>query len=261
MRRQITKDANGGDGDHRAHVRPPGRVDAGKGTMVALKHDVPLPRTRAFTIEEDTEGDPLVLLRAAALERYRVCALDLYGRMAAAGRARGPLPRDLSCPALVVGRAGGALVTVEAIVPCENSRHPGDVIAEEYQGVHADPTRGYLVDPRDVLKVSRWARAIGCDVIGSIHTHSDLWMRPEYTYIEMVSDLIAQGLCLSEQPTGFDRDLFRRTGWPLNLIFYLRAEGGRLRGEISAWCPKVGDDQGEYAQAPVVVDRAAVRLP
>jgi proteasome lid subunit RPN8/RPN11 len=72
-----------------------------------------------------------------------------------------------SCGVLV-GRFDGEARTVEVVVRCGNARTDS-------------PRDRYQIDPREILRVEREARARGCDLVGFYHSHPDHPARPSPT--------------------------------------------------------------------------------
>jgi hypothetical protein len=228
-------------------------------TIAPRSRDSQLDRDGPQSAEQATAAigsPPTVVIRNGALAEYDAVARRLYHAMVdSILPSKEVLPLGNTCPAILVGRISGSTITVSGAVPSTSVRAPGDVIDAEFGGVHADPTRGYIIEPRDVLRIDRWARSKGWDVIGSIHCHADFWMKPEFAHIEIITDLLERrrrdGTVVTEMPTAFDLELFRRTGWPLNLVYFLGYEEGVLRAKMSAWCDVPGSS-GAYAQSQIV---------
>jgi 3-hydroxybutyryl-CoA dehydrogenase len=113
-----------------------------------------------------------------------------------------------------------AVVWRDAIVPC-------------FGAAYGNERRGFWVQPKDLLDISRAADAAGMDVLGSIHLHPD-WHRS--------GPPAERGLRISERPTPMDRFLIASTGWPVNMICYLEQTPHGLGQTIAAWGPPPAED-------------------
>lgn len=152
--------------------------------------------------------------------------------------------------AIIAGRMDGVL-HAETLHYATNIRDVDSFLITDYHdrrapkfgGVYKDPRRGYQSDGRDLLNVMRQARAEGREILGSVHMHADLQNldRPDE-----ISPLI------TELATPIDQDLFRASGWPLNLIFYVERSKRQLRWTLSAWTPG-RDPESDYRQVAVMM--------
>ena len=137
--------------------------------------------------------------------------------------------------AILAGRIESVL-HAEALYDAANIRDADPFLIADYQdrrapaygGVYKDTRRGYQSDGRDLLNVMRRAQAEGREILGSIHMHADLQNldRPDE-----ISPL------MTELATPIDHDLFKASGWPLNLILYMERSERELRWVLSAWVP------------------------
>ncbi|MGW7166763.1 hypothetical protein ACWGH3_15955 [Streptomyces sp. NPDC054884] len=146
--------------------------------------------------------------------------------------AETPLP----CFALLLGSVEAATYHVRRVAFGRNARisDPAaqsefrETIVPEFGSAYENEHRGWWMDSRDVLRVSREADSLSLDLLGSIHMHPD-WHR--------LGPPSERGYVLSERPTPMDRHLFARTEWPLNVICYLERRGGVFYHALAAWAP------------------------
>jgi hypothetical protein len=117
--------------------------------------------------------------------------------------------------------------------------------APEFGGVYRDFRRGYQSDSRDLLNAIRVAAAEGREILGSIHMHADLQNidRPDAT-----------SPFITELATPIDHDLFRNSGWPLNLILYIERRKSQFCWTLSAWVRGI-DPESNYRRATVMTPR------
>ena len=83
----------------------------------------------------------------------------------AAIRAHGTEDYPHECCGFLVGRANGETVTVSRTVPAANLRDDS-------------PRNRFEIDPGDLVKTDRAARADGLGVVGFYHSHPDAPARP-----------------------------------------------------------------------------------
>lgn len=120
--------------------------------------------------------------------------------------------------------------------PPENVRDQDPFLIAEYDGpkaskfggVYKDLRRGYQTHAPDLLEIIRKASSVGQDILGSVHLHADLHNldRPDES-----SPIV------TEMATKIDQDLFRASGWPLNLIMYLERRDSGICWTMTAWVP------------------------
>ncbi|MFJ8208696.1 hypothetical protein [Streptomyces sp. NPDC096033] len=139
-----------------------------------------------------------------------------------------------SCFAVLVGSVQGESAMVRRVELARSVRSTDEVAAAEfretivplfgaaYENIH----RGFWCDSKDLLRIQRSAEADGWDIIGSVHLHPD-WHR--------IGPPAERGLRISERPTPMDCYMFGSTGWPVNMICYLKRGGGRLQHRLGAW--------------------------
>lgn len=154
----------------------------------------------------------------AAIEEYQACTPDQPPR----------------CFALLVGERSADAIHVRRLDFVRNvhgddprvNAEFAERIAPCFGSAYANKRRGFWAHGGDVLQAHRAAEADGLELLGSIHLHPD-WHRtgppPE------------RNMRISHRPTPVDTYLFRRTGWPLNLIYYLERRGGDLHSSLGAW--------------------------
>jgi proteasome lid subunit RPN8/RPN11 len=71
------------------------------------------------------------------------------------GHAEQSFPQE--CCGVLLGQAAGAARSVADIVPCRNAR--------------LTPETRYSIDPRDLVRIQREARALQLDIVGFYHSH------------------------------------------------------------------------------------------
>jgi proteasome lid subunit RPN8/RPN11 len=64
------------------------------------------------------------------------------------------------CCGVLVGRQAGELRAATAVVRCGNGRHDS-------------PHNRYVIDPRELLRIEKLARARGEEIVGFYHSHPD----------------------------------------------------------------------------------------
>jgi hypothetical protein len=152
--------------------------------------------------------------------------------------------------AILAGRFGDVL-SAEALHGAGNIRDTDPFLVADYRGrrvsefggVYRDTRRGYQADGHGLFEAMRSAQANGHEVLGSIHMHADLQNvdRPDE-----ISPF------MTELATPIDHDLFRASGWPLNLILYVERSLGDLRWSFSAWIPGLAPE-ADYRRARVIM--------
>ncbi|AVV47167.1 hypothetical protein C6376_43460 [Streptomyces sp. P3] len=173
-------------------------------------------------------AQPTVLMDDQALADFLEAAAGAYRLVT----PEAPLP----CFALLLGSVEPATYHVRRIAFGRNARASDpaaqreyrETIVPEFGPAYENEHRGWWMDSRDVLRVSREADLLGLDLLGSIHMHPD-WHR--------LGPPSERGHVLSERPTPMDRHLFARTQWPLNVICYLERRGGVFYHALAAWAP------------------------
>jgi proteasome lid subunit RPN8/RPN11 len=96
--------------------------------------------------------------------RIPAAALDLL-------RRHGERTHPLESCGVLVGRVSGGDRLVSAAIPCANARR-GDLRSR------------YEIDPQDLLRIQREARARGEEIIGFYHSHPDGAARPSATDLD-----------------------------------------------------------------------------
>ena len=91
--------------------------------------------------------------------------LQLTATHAAAIRAHGVSDYPYECCGFLVGRADGDRVSVMQTVPAANTRDDS-------------PRNRFEIDPGELVKTDRAARAAGLGVVGFYHSHPDAPARP-----------------------------------------------------------------------------------
>ena len=151
-----------------------------------------------------------------------------------------------------------------------NIRETGDTISTRFGGVYRDVRRGFWCDAQDILVVMNKVRKLGQEVLGSIHFHADLYNKLNYSAEMLAAEpefqerrrdpalpadderrsgderrrrpRVPEGrVQISVQASHMDHNLFRATGWPLNMIYYLERQEGALIEAMSAWHPGEGE--------------------
>jgi hypothetical protein len=156
------------------------------------------------------------------------------------------LPRAMG---LLFGRLDGTEVTIGDIEFVPNIRDTDEriigefesTIAPQFGDVFKNPGRGFWCDGKGVLQAIKRQAVNRLDLLGSIHSH------PNWHEIGPPQERFQE---LSEKPTAMDEYLFRESGWPVNVIWYVRAMGGGMTHRVAGWKP-----------GPVHCGRLRVRLP
>lgn len=117
--------------------------------------------------------------------------------------------------------------------------------AHQFGGVYKDLRRGYQADAQDLMRLSLQAESQGLDVLGSVHMHADLHNRDRPDELSPITTHLA---------TRIDHELFRTSGWPLNMIVYVERQGTNLCWAMTAWVPPPTQTaQGDYLEAPILI--------
>ncbi len=155
-----------------------------------------------------------------------------------------------STAGLLFGRVVGDEISIEHIEFVPNVRDTDNRVIAEFESsiapqfgeVFKNPGRGFWCDDRGVLQAIKRHAASGRSLMGSIHSH------PNWHEIGPRHERRHE---LSENPTQMDEYIFRESGWPVNVIWYVRASDTGMTHRVAAWRP--GADQ--------YCDRLEVRLP
>jgi hypothetical protein len=167
-----------------------------------------------------------VLIEPRPLQRFLAAAIGQY-------KALTPLePRP--CFAVLLGRIDGGTAHIQDVDFGGNARASDPAAVEEFAAsivpqfgaAYENPVRGYWLDSRDLLRISRRADDLALDILGSIHMHPD-WHR--------IGPPPAETMPLSERPTSMDEYVFGSTLWPVNVICYLERLGESLCYSLRAW--------------------------
>ncbi|MFF9647254.1 MPN domain-containing protein [Kitasatospora aureofaciens] len=192
-----------------------------------------------------------VLLREQVLREFLAAAVEKYQLIT----SRTPLP----CFALLLGSAHDSTFAVERIAFGRNARTEDPAARAEFAAsiiprfgtAYENETRGWWVNSRDLLRISREAEADGLELLGSIHLHPD-WHR--------IGPPSERQPVLSDHPTPMDQHTFGLTSWPVNLICYLERRGAAMYHSLAAWAPPSGpDDQCSRIPLLVTADPAMER--
>lgn len=194
-----------------------------------------LPETARFELE------PARRFASNAVQEYQKC-LDSRN----ADGVPSHLPRALG---LLFGQSDGTEITISNIEFVPNIRDSDESVMAEFEGtiapqfgdVYRNPGRGFWCDEKGVLQAIKRQAANGLELMGSIHSH------PNWHEIGPPHERHQK---LSEHPTLMDEYLFRRSCWPVNVIWYIRASGGDMAHRVSGW--RTGPEQ---------CDRLQIRLP
>jgi len=149
----------------------------------------------------------------------------------------GYIPR---AEAMLFGTWDDSKITISAIDFIENVRGTDSAIIAEFESqlapkfgkVFLNKERGYWFDEREVLRAIRKRSREGLNPVGSVHSH------PNWHEIGPPSE---RGAELSENPTRLDEYLFEELGWPVNIIWYVRAGGERWKHKVASWRPEGGE--------------------
>ena len=169
---------------------------------------------------------PTVLIEPRPLKRFMSEATRLYKMLT----PQDPLP----CFAVLLGTLSARAVHVHEVEFGTNVRASDAAAVEEFTtkivpefgAAYENPVRGYWLDARELLRISRRADARGLEVLGSIHMHPD-WHR--------IGPPQARSMPLSARPTAMDEYVFASTSWPVNMICYLESIGGTIDYALQAW--------------------------
>ncbi|MER6399901.1 hypothetical protein ABT263_28245 [Kitasatospora sp. NPDC001603] len=189
---------------------------------------------------------PTVLLRDQALRDFLTAAVETYQLITPST----PLP----CFALLLGSAHGTTYAVERIAFGRNARAEDPAARVEFAAsiiprfgtAYENEARGWWVNSRDLLRISREAEADGLELLGSIHLHPD-WHR--------IGPPSERQLVLSDRPTPMDHHTFGHTSWPVNLICYLERRGDATYHSLAAWAPPNEPDgpDNQCSRIPLLV--------
>lgn len=113
------------------------------------------------------------------------------------------------------------------------------IIAPEFGEVYRNPGRGFWSDGKGVFQAIPRQYAKGLDLLASIHSH------PNWHEIGPPHERLQK---LSENPTRMGEYLFRRSSWPVNVTWYIRAIDGLLEHRAAGRRP--GPEQCERACYP-----------
>lgn len=181
--------------------------------------------------------DPAARFAAVAALEYRKC-LDSRDHEGVPSH----LPR---ASALLFGRSNDAGIVIEDLEFVPNVRDSDETVIAEFETtiaarfgeVYRNPGRGFWCDESQVLQAIKRHAENGLDLLGSVHSH------PNWHEIGPPHERYQQ---LSEHPTRMDDYLFRQSGWPVNVIWYIRGDEHRVAG----WRP-----------GPLNCDRLHIEVP
>jgi hypothetical protein len=159
-----------------------------------------------------------------AMQEYRKC----LGSRDANG-VPSHLPRAW---ALLFGRSDGSRIAISDLEFVPNVRDRDKTVIAEFEttiaarfgDVYRNPGRGFWCDESQVLQAIKRHAENGLDLLGSVHSH------PNWHEIGPPRERFQR---LSEHPTRMDDYLFRQSGWPVNVIWYVRGEEHR----VACWRP------------------------
>jgi hypothetical protein len=207
--------------------------DTGAAGALALLGDI--PSTVRF------ELDPAQRFIDTAIREYETCL---------ASRDPDGVPKHLPrASALLFGMLDDTEIVISDVEFVPNIRDRDEDVIAEFETVIAprfgeayrNPGRGFWCDESDVLQIVKRRAADGFDLLGSVHSH------PNWQEIGPPHERRQQ---LSENPTQMDDYLFRQSGWPVNVIWYVHTDGGAIVHRVAGWRP---GRQG--------CDRLDIRLP
>ncbi len=138
--------------------------------------------------------------------------LRLTTKHDAAIRAHGVKDYPHECCGFLVGRADGETVTVVRTVPAANTRDDS-------------PRNRFEIDPGELVKTDRAARADGLGVVGFYHSHPDA----------------------PAMPSEFDRE----HAWPGYCYAIVSVRDGTAR-ELRNW--RLADDRTHFDEDEVLID-------
>ncbi|OWV11963.1 hypothetical protein B5D80_03375 [Micromonospora wenchangensis] len=178
----------------------------------------------------------VVRFAPAAARRFVADAVREYRRCLDSRDADGVPHHPPRASALLFGQVDDAALTVTDIEFVPNVRGRDESVIAEFEEriaprfgeVYRDTERGFWCADEGVLRAIKQHSVNGRELLGSVHSH------PNWHEIGPPHE---RGQRLSEQPTGMDEYLFRQSGWPVNVIWYVRASGDRLIHRVAGWRP------------------------
>jgi hypothetical protein len=181
--------------------------------------------------------EPARRFAAVASQEYQKCLDSRDG----AG-VPSHLPR---ASALLFGSSTEAGIVIEDLEFVPNVRDSDETVIAEFETtiaarfgeVYRNPGRGFWCDESQVLQAIKRHAENGLDLLGSVHSH------PNWHEIGPPHERYQQ---LSEHPTRMDDYLFRQSGWPVNVIWYIRGDEHR----VACWRP-----------GPLNCDRLHIEVP
>lgn len=99
-------------------------------------------------------------------------------------------------------------------------------IAARFGDVYRNPGRGFWCDESSVLRAVQRHSTDGLDLLGSVHSHPN-WHE--------IGPPWERSQKLSENPTQMDDYLFRQSGWPVNIIWYVHTCDGTVAHRVAGW--------------------------
>jgi proteasome lid subunit RPN8/RPN11 len=142
-------------------------------------------------------------------------------------RQHGARDYPSECCGVLLGKANGFEKEVTEVVPLKNLRHD-PARAQELLPVddpkwETDRNR-FLIDPREQLRVEKYARARGLEVLGYYHSHPDHPARPSQ----------------------YDREY----AWPWYSYLILSVEQG-IANDLTCWV--LAEDRSDFELEPVAI--------
>jgi hypothetical protein len=169
-----------------------------------------------------------------AARRFIGKAVQEYQKCLNSRNADGVPSHVPRAPGLLFGQFVGSEIAISDIEFVSNVRDSdesviaefNETIAVQFGDVYKNPGRGFWCDEKSILQAIKRQSANGLDLMGSIHSHPN-WHEigpPRERY-----------QTLSENPTPMDEYLFRQSCWPVNVIWYMRANTGGFAHRVAGW--------------------------
>ena len=191
----------------------------------------------------------IVRFESESTRRFILNAVEEHQKCLDSRNADGVPTHSPRATGLLFGRPEGTELFIGDIEFVPNVRDSDEgviaefetTIASQFGDVFKKPGRGFWCDDKSVLQAIKRQAAKGLELMGSVHSH------PNWHEIGPPHERFQE---LSENPTGMDEYLFRQSGWPVNVIWYVRALPGGMTHRVAAWRP-----------GAVKCDKLQIRLP
>lgn len=174
------------------------------------------------------ELDPIMSFATNAAEEYQKC---LDSRVATGVPTHRP-----RASALLFGSFDRNAITIGGVEFVPDIRGTDetviaefeDTIAPRFGDAYRNLSRGFWSDEKAVLRAIMRQDEFGRELLGSIHSHPD-WQN--------IGPAHERRMALSENPTQMDEYLFRRSCWPVNVIWYISGGDRGMTHRVAGWRP------------------------